>query len=67
MTRTDFIAEMRKRAWSMDDIQESLNEHDEQEREQGQALPYELFLVANPAQDMRTYKFRENGTWEDLS
>ena len=48
MTREEFIAEMRVRGWSEDDIHESLMAHDEMETERGQALSFELFLVDNP-------------------
>ena len=67
MTRSEFIAEMRKRAWSADDIQESLNEHDEREKEYGRALPYELFLVDNPKPYLRTYRINEAEHWEDVA
>lgn len=66
MTREEFITEMRKRAWVMDDIREILNEHDERERAFGQTLPYEVFLIDNIASSLRTYQIREDGCWEDV-
>ena len=66
MTREEFIAEMRVRGWSEDDIHESLMAHDEMETERGQALSFELFLVDNPTPSIREYRIREEGGWEDV-
>lgn len=66
MTRAEFIAEMRVRGWSEDDIQESLMAHDEMETEIGQTLSFELFLVDNPTPSIREYRIREEGGWEDV-
>jgi hypothetical protein len=66
MTREEFIAEMRVRGWSEDDIHESLMAHDEMETERGQALSFELFLVDNLTPSIREYRIREEGGWEDV-
>lgn len=66
MTRAEFIAEMRVRGWSEDDIQESLMAHDEMEAEIGKTLSFELFLVDNPTPSIREYRIREEGGWEDV-
>ena len=66
MTREEFIAEMRVRGWSEDDIHESLMAHDEMETERGQALSFELFLVDKPTPSIREYRIREEGGWEDV-
>lgn len=66
MTRAEFIAEMRTRGWSGEDIQEQVDMHDEMESESGRAFPFELFLVDNPAPSVREYRIREDGGWEDV-
>lgn len=66
MTREEFIAEMRKRGWSREAIQESLNEREKISIKFGRTCPYELYLIDNPAQHMRSYQVRDDGHWEDV-
>lgn len=66
MTRAEFIAEMHTRGWSMEDIKEQLDLHDEMESENGQTFSFDLFLVDNPASPIREYRIREEGGWEDV-
>ena len=66
MTRAEFIAEMRTRGWSMEEIQESLTDRDEMSVKFGRIYPYELYLIDNPAQHMRSYQIRDDGHWEDV-
>ena len=66
MKRAEFVAEMRTRGWSMEDVQEQLDLHDEMESENGQTLPFDLFLVDNPASSIKEYRIREEGGWEDV-
>nr|DAN69807.1 MAG TPA: hypothetical protein [Caudoviricetes sp.]DAX50306.1 MAG TPA: hypothetical protein [Caudoviricetes sp.] len=66
MTRAEFIAEMSTRGWSMEDIKEQLDLHDEMESENEQTLSFDLFLVDNPASSIKEYRIREEGGWEDV-
>ena len=66
MTRAEFIAEMHTRGWSMEDIKEQLDLHDEMESENGQTLSFDLFLVDNPASAIKEYRIRGEGGWEDV-
>lgn len=50
----------------MEDIQEQLDLHDEMESENGQTLPFDLFLVDNPASSIKEYRIRGEGGWEDV-
>jgi len=66
MTREEFIAEMRKKGWSIEEIQGFLTDRDELSIKFGRTDPYELYLIDNPAQHMRSYQIRDDGHWEDV-